>query len=1255
MRVALLAFLLGCGAGTGLAQTVNWTKYNNRLTAAPATDVISTNGGIPVGSAGRADDAHAIQPYVMLDGPTYRLWYAGSDGANWRILHATSTNGTVWAKFDNLTNSAPATDGTSTNGGIPLGTNAKGDDYHVFGPCVIKDGDTYWMWYGGNDGATWRIFCATSTNGTEWSKCDNSIGAAAATDGTSTNGGIPLGTAGRGDDGGTYEPWVIKDGSTFRMWYTGYDGLTTRIFQATSPDGTNWTKHNNLLTAAAATDGVSTNGGIPLGTNGRGDDANIRAPTVVKEPAGLYRMWYMGSDGSKGRIYHATSADGFTWTKLNNAVAAPAADGVCSNSTIALGGGGRGDTNEVRSSGLILEGDTYKMWYTGLAGDNVYRIFHATARIPPPAVSNLPAEGIDSSSASMSGYLASTGTTPTEVYCFWGAADGGPGWGGWENTNALGSLAPGLLTNAVATLAGGGRYYYRFYATNFYNDGWAPSSTVFFTPGAPTVSNAAAALLSSTFAALRGVVTAGDPDSEVYIYWGSADVGTNRIGWEHEEWAGTNAHELFSVTVPVSPGQTYYYRCFASNLYGMAWAPDFVTFTAPTSVRRVWRGVGSWTSATNWTPSGVPSLADDIFLAAGTVTLSDPVAVGSLVVSNGAALMATNWTTAITATGSVTIKSGGLITTPAIVYRSLETNRVHLICDRLTVEAGGRIDVDAKGYGGGWSGDGLPNSQSAGQGPGGGTIGAGSHGGRGGDSISGTTHIRSGNTYGQPDAPVGPGSGGGSTDGRAGHQGGNGGGAVRIEAAGHVAVNGTITADGGVGGGNSSPGSGGAIWIACRTFGGTNGIVRANGPDRLRGGGGGGRIAIVYDTAEQASLPDPGVTLSVRGGLTTGGSLCNGDIGTLYLSDRAMLGSAIRHSGQLLIPGFLDAMAFDSLTVSNGWIRFNDGAYVLTVTNDLVVFGSSGRLELGGNRYESLLASVWWLCNQDEACPILDVGGDLRLTNSGRLGVFAGGTNQGIGAYGAVVGVTGDVVVAAGSACALVSNPTNGGSPLLICENLRIAAGGAIDADFSGFAGGWNSWSYGPGRNQRGAGGYGGRGGAYDAASPARGPTYGSSNAPVYCGSGGGSRDGRVGYNGGNGGGLVRVQAAGRVVVDGTITALGAAGGGIYCSAGSGGGIYIQCLQFEGGTSGVMRVDGGSRVTYGGGGGGRIAVRIGGALLDRLPTHRLRIGSSAPESYAGWVSAFGGTGGTNVVQPGESGTIVFTSVNPQPSMMIHLR
>lgn len=345
------------------------SKYDNTI---PATsDGSSTNGRIPLGVNTAGDDVRVYAPSVIKDGSLYKMWYAGFDGTNWQIYHATSVDGLTWTKYDN--SKEGASDTTGTNGRIPLGTGTKGDDAQVYFSSVIKDGGVYKMWYSGADGSTYRIYMATSTDGLTWNKYDNTI--PANSDGTSTNGRIPLGTAGKGDSGSVESAKVIKDGDVYRMWYIGADvAFVYRVYYATSTDGLTWTKYDNTIPAIS--DGSSTNGRIPTGNVGRGDVDGIYAASVIKDGS-TYKMWYTGYDQFDTILYYATSQDGLTWTKYDNTKPSTS-DTTSSNGRIPIGTAGKGDVSGADTVAVIKEGPVYKMWYGGYSNGTTPRIYYAT-------------------------------------------------------------------------------------------------------------------------------------------------------------------------------------------------------------------------------------------------------------------------------------------------------------------------------------------------------------------------------------------------------------------------------------------------------------------------------------------------------------------------------------------------------------------------------------------------------------------------------------------------------------------------------------------------------------------------------------------------------------------------------------------------------------------------------------------------------------------------------------------------------------
>jgi predicted GH43/DUF377 family glycosyl hydrolase len=166
-----------------------------------------------------------------------------------------------------------------------------------------------------------------------------------------------------GDGDNVDDPTVVKVGSTFDMWYTGYpeDGGAPAIFLATSTDGINWTRAN---------------GGHPVlqGTAGAFDENGVYGADVVYDPANVlapYKMWYSGRQGAFGGIGYAISTDGVTWTKYENTSHVPVP-------VLDHGIPGSADSFSAADPSVLLDGSTWKMWYTGDDSDKK-RIAYATS------------------------------------------------------------------------------------------------------------------------------------------------------------------------------------------------------------------------------------------------------------------------------------------------------------------------------------------------------------------------------------------------------------------------------------------------------------------------------------------------------------------------------------------------------------------------------------------------------------------------------------------------------------------------------------------------------------------------------------------------------------------------------------------------------------------------------------------------------------------------------------------------------------
>jgi hypothetical protein len=216
-------------------------------------------------------------PWVIKDGATYKMWYSGkaSDG-RWRIGYATSSDGLTW---------------TRQNSGNPVfdrGLVARFDGGGVAYPSVIKDGNTYRMWYAGVIESTsiWQIGYATSANGISWTRQNNS------------NPVLGFGKKGTYDESGLLYPRVVKDGPTFRLWYIGMN--MKAVCYASSKDGISWARDQNNPVMS------------PSATPGDFDGTQILEFAVMRD--GLkFKMWYTGDNAGTRTIgYAEADVEGMT-------------------------------------------------------------------------------------------------------------------------------------------------------------------------------------------------------------------------------------------------------------------------------------------------------------------------------------------------------------------------------------------------------------------------------------------------------------------------------------------------------------------------------------------------------------------------------------------------------------------------------------------------------------------------------------------------------------------------------------------------------------------------------------------------------------------------------------------------------------------------------------------------------------------------------------------------------------------------------
>ncbi|MFQ6127711.1 MAG: OmpL47-type beta-barrel domain-containing protein [Thermoplasmata archaeon] len=287
---------------------------------------------IPLGGGG-GDDAHMVSPRVLYEGGIYKMWYSGATGLGqtYKIFYATSPDGSTWTKQGVV---------------LDVGSPGQLDDQKTCYHYVLKEGNVYKMWYSGADdpisfGGKYRIFYATSTNGTTWTKHGLVL---------------DVGASGSTDERLVRSPVVVNESGSYKMWYSGMDNSNTdRIHYATSPDGVNWTKKGVVL---------------DVGSPGDYDETGTGWPFVRNNSCG-YVMWYVGRQSGVFRILGAVSSDGVVWEKTGL--------------VLDVGPGPQEDLR-VDDAFILFNGSVpERMWYAA-TGTN-YQIFSASPTLTELATS----------------------------------------------------------------------------------------------------------------------------------------------------------------------------------------------------------------------------------------------------------------------------------------------------------------------------------------------------------------------------------------------------------------------------------------------------------------------------------------------------------------------------------------------------------------------------------------------------------------------------------------------------------------------------------------------------------------------------------------------------------------------------------------------------------------------------------------------------------------------------------------------------
>ena len=216
------------------------------------------------------DSVDVLNPSVVRFRNAYLNLYSGYDGHTWHTGLATSSDGLHWQK----------------QGRVLSPSGWEGAYIAANGSAVVVANEILY-WYQAGDPT--QIAMARSPDGRSWTKNPEPV----------------LGTGPRGsfDERGVADPYVIRLGDHFYLYYLGTDrARRQRLGVARSDDGVHWDK-------------LRSNPLLELGSPGAFDEMGLGEPAVWSS-GGWYWMLYTGrARGERRRIGLAKSSDGVRWER----------------------------------------------------------------------------------------------------------------------------------------------------------------------------------------------------------------------------------------------------------------------------------------------------------------------------------------------------------------------------------------------------------------------------------------------------------------------------------------------------------------------------------------------------------------------------------------------------------------------------------------------------------------------------------------------------------------------------------------------------------------------------------------------------------------------------------------------------------------------------------------------------------------------------------------------------------------------------
>lgn len=291
----------------------------------------------------------AYSPTVIKDGDTFKMWYSSGDGQ----AYAESKDGITWTQ--------PA----GTKAVKPLGATGIWGDTNEADADALKYGDEYLMWHpaGSTINANWwdGMGLHRSKDGIHWTADPG-------------NPQFYMGPTGAWDENVIGDHSFIKDGSIWKMWFTGINaaerGYRNEFGYAESKDCVHWRKStlNPVITQGVPGDWDS--GWLSAAAMLKLGDVETQTRIYKGKSGASYHCFYHGHitndefvAGVK-RIGWAFSLDGINWVKYDDIATT---EPPFNNSDPIITWSDWGDWGHlgIRACSAVLDGDEVKIWYSG--------------------------------------------------------------------------------------------------------------------------------------------------------------------------------------------------------------------------------------------------------------------------------------------------------------------------------------------------------------------------------------------------------------------------------------------------------------------------------------------------------------------------------------------------------------------------------------------------------------------------------------------------------------------------------------------------------------------------------------------------------------------------------------------------------------------------------------------------------------------------------------------------------------------------